>query len=624
MDIKNIITKLRQINEALSLQSVQAAEKQAMDAAAAKKKAGGMGGFLTLDPRTAGNDALAALAAQNGLPGLMNSSGEFVVAQGDADFHSKPNSPRTAPPNRDDTMALQKLGLIPSNAQGPSGLANFLSGGGADKEFQASKTDSLKTNATNTSNEFIKKRLGQLKNLVARIRSTGAAAGSAPAQSGKSVMKPAPEKGWDAPGVKESIRSSLSNILKEEFGYDLSEKVTLGTGPVVQQDVGNGMTISVGKFQKEVSLIRKIMAELADIDDPAVIAALQDAQAALDELAKGGAPAPAPAPAPASGSGDKEKDRARMKELVAITKKPPVASDSDLEETRRPQSLSESMGAIRNKLLLLEAPLPVPAGAGRSLAVRPNLPAKRPGAADDVIDVDARVIPDKKGFTLGQKVAGVGIPATAATVAGVNALKDPKQGGAPDQSGKTADAGAGRGGQGGPTAAELAAYNATKGATRSAGTSAEKSLPAMPASAGPAQSGKSESEYTIVKGDNLTKIAKKFGVSIQDIMKANPYIKDPNLIYAGKTLKIPGAGGATGGNTGTSTGGATGGDTGTSTGGNTGTSTGGATKTNLTKFYADEMKELETLIGKYASDPEMADDVKAAQTQLDALKATAK
>ena len=87
-------------------------------------------------------------------------------------------------------------------------------------------------------------------------------------------------------------------------------------------------------------------------------------------------------------------------------------------------------------------------------------------------------------------------------------------------------------------------------------------------------------------------------------MKANPYIKDPNLIYAGKTLKIPGAGGATGSDT--------------------GTSTGGATKTNLTKFYADEMKELETLIGKYASDPEMADDVKAAQTQLDALKATAK
>ena len=227
MDIKNIIARLRQINEALSLQDVQAAEKQAMDAAAAKKKSGGWGGFTTLDPVTAGNDALAALAAKSGLPGLMNSKGEFVVAQGDAEFHSKPNSPRTAPPNRDDTLALQKLGLIPSNAQGPSGLANMLTRGDAEREFQASKTDSARTGATNTSNEFIKRRLGQLKNLVARIRSKGAAAGGAtpgaPAQSGKSVMKPptqAQTQGWDVPGVnivKESIHSSLSNILKEEF-----------------------------------------------------------------------------------------------------------------------------------------------------------------------------------------------------------------------------------------------------------------------------------------------------------------------------------------------------------------------------------------------------------------------
>jgi hypothetical protein len=36
------------------------------------------------------------------------------------------------------------------------------------------------------------------------------------------------------------------------------------------------------------------------------------------------------------------------------------------------------------------------------------------------------------------------------------------------------------------------------------------------------------------------------------------------------------------------------------------------------------MAEMEKLIAKYASDPEMAADVKAAQTQLDALKATAK
>ena len=593
MDIKNIIARLRQINEALSLQDVQAAEKQAMDAAAAKKKSGGWGGFTTLDPVTAGNDALAALAAKSGLPGLMNSKGEFVVAQGDAEFHSKPNSPRTAPPNRDDTLALQKLGLIPSNAQGPSGLANMLTRGDAEREFQASKTDSARTGATNTSNEFIKRRLGQLKNLVARIRSKGAAAGGAtpgaPAQSGKSVMKPptqAQTQGWDVPGVnivKESIHSSLSNILKEEFGYDLSEKVTLGTGPVVQQDIGNGITINVGQYQKEVALIRKIMAELADIDDPEVIAALQDAQAALDELAKGSSVGGS------GGAGDKEKDRARMKELVALTKKPPV-SDTDMEESTQPKSLSESMSAIRNKLLLLEAPLPVPAGAGRNaIATRPNLPAKRPGAADDVIDVDARVIPNKSGMSMGQKVA-IGTGAVGAGTAGVTALNGEK-----------------------PTRDPNGAYRGDRTDVKPTTpardpvkpTAATGPTTAAPADA-PAQSGKAAgagSDYTIVKGDNLTKISKKFGVSIQDIMKANPYIKDPNLIYAGKTLKIPGGAADQGGTTSGSVGGG---------------------KTNLTKWYASEMAELETLIGKYANDPEMADDVKAAQTQLDALKATGK
>jgi hypothetical protein len=36
------------------------------------------------------------------------------------------------------------------------------------------------------------------------------------------------------------------------------------------------------------------------------------------------------------------------------------------------------------------------------------------------------------------------------------------------------------------------------------------------------------------------------------------------------------------------------------------------------------MAEMEKLIAKYASDPEMADAVKATQTQLDSLKSTAK
>ena len=44
--------------------------------------------------------------------------------------------------------------------------------------------------------------------------------------------------------------------------------------------------------------------------------------------------------------------------------------------------------------------------------------------------------------------------------------------------------------------------------------------------------------YTIRWGDNLTKIAKKFGTSVDELVKLNK-IRNKNLIYAGDTLKIP-------------------------------------------------------------------------------------
>lgn len=45
--------------------------------------------------------------------------------------------------------------------------------------------------------------------------------------------------------------------------------------------------------------------------------------------------------------------------------------------------------------------------------------------------------------------------------------------------------------------------------------------------------------YQVGKGDNLSTIAKKFGVSLKDIMKANPGIKDANKIQIGQRIIIP-------------------------------------------------------------------------------------
>lgn len=48
----------------------------------------------------------------------------------------------------------------------------------------------------------------------------------------------------------------------------------------------------------------------------------------------------------------------------------------------------------------------------------------------------------------------------------------------------------------------------------------------------------SDSEHLIASGENLTRIAKRYGTSIENIMKLNPNIKDPDSIEAGKKLRI--------------------------------------------------------------------------------------
>ena len=43
--------------------------------------------------------------------------------------------------------------------------------------------------------------------------------------------------------------------------------------------------------------------------------------------------------------------------------------------------------------------------------------------------------------------------------------------------------------------------------------------------------------YTVKRGDNLTKIAKKYGTSVAKLVSLND-IKNPNLIYVGQKLRV--------------------------------------------------------------------------------------
>ena len=45
--------------------------------------------------------------------------------------------------------------------------------------------------------------------------------------------------------------------------------------------------------------------------------------------------------------------------------------------------------------------------------------------------------------------------------------------------------------------------------------------------------------YTVVSGDTLWAIAKQYGVELAALIRANPQIKNPNLIYPGEAVKVP-------------------------------------------------------------------------------------
>lgn len=440
MDFKGLVNRINDISgvqrlaEGVTLAQVAAAEKTAADAATAKKAGGGWGGLTSWDPKTAGDIAVAQLADQNGLPGLFNSKGEFVVASSKRMDGQTGEKPQIAPPTPSDWEPLQKLGLVPPNAQGPAGLTNFLSGGKANQEFDQVKTasdkvnqdratDELRAGATERSDAFAKEKIEQLNALVAQLEKTAPA--TAPAQSGQAASGPVSWK--QIYDMNKDVIGSNPNIIKpgQELKLPNGSTYTVKAGDNLSK-IAKSLKESVYKFNIAESL-------LADMDS----------------------------------------------------------------------ILENALTAVGKNL---------PAKGGTSVVKGSK------GAADDVIDVVARDVTPKPGSKINKgKVA-----ATAAGVAGAGAVgygvatgKDDKA--APAQSGQATPAapigaGAGRGKQGGPTAAELAQ------AQKAPAQSGQK---ANPAGGTPAQSGQAAAKPT------ATPEQQQIVGQIQSVMGELADIEDP-------------------------------------------------------------------------------------------------
>lgn len=61
----------------------------------------------------------------------------------------------------------------------------------------------------------------------------------------------------------------------------------------------------------------------------------------------------------------------------------------------------------------------------------------------------------------------------------------------------------------------------------------------MPSSAGSANASPTYITYTVMAGDSMQSIARKFGVTLQALIDANPQLQDPNQIEMGWLLNIP-------------------------------------------------------------------------------------
>jgi LysM repeat protein/SOS response regulatory protein OraA/RecX len=93
-------------------------------------------------------------------------------------------------------------------------------------------------------------------------------------------------------------------------------------------------------------------------------------------------------------------------------------------------------------------------------------------------------------------------------------------------------------------------------------------------------------EETIESGDTLSEIAAENGVTVDDLLDANPGITDADVIYAGDTINIPSGGGSGSGS------GSGGSGSGSGSGGGSGSTVSGPVNINYTVSSGDTLSEL--------------------------------
>ena len=120
------------------------------------------------------------------------------------------------------------------------------------------------------------------------------------------------------------------------------------------------------------------------------------------------------------------------------------------------------------------------------------------------------------------------------------------------------------------------------------------------------------SSYTIASGDTLSAIAAENGVTVADLLAANPSITNADRIGAGDSLTIPGGSGAGSTNTGSGSGGRS---SGSGSGSGAGSDAGGTEETT-----EDEVSNVEAAVERYKAIQE-ASGIEVSNAEIEAMMA---